>query len=152
MNKHDANHKLYPQDPYERACVDQRLYFDASTLFPIYKKCVRKIKFAGAFEQTDEDIGTFRDACDAMETFLGRGAYIAGERLSLADFFVAGTLMQMEKIVPVDYEKYVGIRAWQERLAELPEFYELNTKHVERYAKSIAGVIEKNLQAATSKQ
>lgn len=109
---------------------------------------MRKIKFAGAFEQTDEDIRTFRDACDVMEVFLKRGAYIAGERLSLADFFVAGTLMQMERIVPVDYEKYTGIRAWQDRLAGLPEFYELNTKHVERYAESIAGVIQKNRQAA----
>lgn len=83
-----------------------------------------------------------------MEIFLKRGNYIAGDRLTLADFFVAGTLMQMEKLVPVDYEKYVGIKLWKNRLAELPEFYDLNTKHVERYGEMIQGVIEKNRQAA----
>lgn len=148
VNKHDSNHKLYPNDAYERACVDQRLYFDASTLFPIYKKCVRKVKFSGAFEQTDEDIATYRDALDVMEIFLKRGHYIAGDRLSLADFFVAGTLMQMEKLVPIDYVKYDAIKLWKNRLAELPEFYDLNTKHVERFGELIHGVIEKNRQAA----
>jgi hypothetical protein len=49
VRSYASDDSLYPQDPKQKAIVDQRLYFDAGILFPRLREICVSINVAGCF-------------------------------------------------------------------------------------------------------
>lgn len=123
FNKYDPNNELYPNDPVQRAYIDQRLYFDASISFPLLKKTFWKLR-RNVYPLPPEDVAEFHQAYDLLESFLEAGNYVAGgETVSVADFFSYGTYCALLQKYPVELDKHPNITAWMNRMIKLPLYH-----------------------------
>lgn len=114
INKYGKDEKYYPKDPQKRALVDQRLYFDAGTLYqrfadyfyPMFKKTgpADPVKY----KRMLEGVGFFN-------TFLEGQRYAAGEDMTIADFALLASVSSM---VDGGFEfslvNYPNVQRWYE--------------------------------------
>lgn len=149
IGKYATDDSLYPKDLYERAKVDQRLHFDSGILFPRLRAVGYRIFFEKAYDFLPQHIAALQEAYDLTEKFLETDQYMVGNRLTLADLACVTTITQIDRsFLPLDNDKYPKIRAWLDRLAELPYFYDLNTKVLDELVDVLASVLQANKTAA----
>lgn len=150
IGKFAKNDALYPKDLYTRARIDQRLHFDSSILFPIIKNCAVRILRQQCYDIRPESVQAANDAYEMMEAFLADDAYLVGNSMTLADLATVTSITQLVTLYAMlDNTKYPKIQAWLNRMAELPYFYELNTKHVDRFKGVLTEKIAENKRMAT---
>lgn len=142
------DHPLYPTDIYTRARIDQRLYFDASTLFAALREIFYPIYFEGAYDVSAKAIKTTNDAYAFMETFLNDDPYLVGQYITAADYSAITSVTQLSSAVPIDAEKYPKLSDWIKRFDDMPKFNELNTLPLLEYVKVIDDFRAKNKAAA----
>lgn len=111
----DTQQELYPKDVAARAIVDQRLYFDASILFPRLRSVIYSVVKYKAPGATDEQIADIVESYYIADKYLEVTQYIAGDTLSLADISCVATISSLNSIVEID-DKYVKLRTWWARL------------------------------------
>lgn len=110
-DKYGKNDSLYPKDPQKRAVINQRLYFDAGTLFQRFTDYL----FPQLFFKTPADADCLKKLHDSLaflETFLDGETYVAGGKTySLADIalVVSVTVIEASRI---DLGKYTNINRW----------------------------------------
>jgi glutathione S-transferase len=92
VNSRKPGSSLYPSDPKKRALVDQRLYYDATTLFLKLTSLVRPIIFGGQKTISQESIDNITNVLTVLEGFLENNAYFAGDELTIADFSILTTI------------------------------------------------------------
>ncbi|KAF3421802.1 hypothetical protein E2986_11895 [Frieseomelitta varia] len=120
-NQYGKDDSLYPKDPKKRALVDQRLYFDACTLYKafidyyypifIYKAPRDPTKYVA--------IGT---ALSFLEKFLEGQDYVAGKTMTLADLAIVVTVSTLE-VSSYDLSKYKNVIRWFARIkSEAPKY------------------------------
>ncbi|KAI8420633.1 hypothetical protein MSG28_007877 [Choristoneura fumiferana] len=118
VNKYGKGSPLYPEDPQARALVDQRLYFDISTLYQRYMDYL----IPQMLEPADEaKLKKVEEALGFVETFLEGRQYIAGDNLTLADYSIAASVISFNS-VGIDAFKTPRIKAWFERVKTVPGF------------------------------
>ena len=61
----------------------------------------------------------FRACADILEATLGRQAYLAGERLTLADISIAATLIYAEA-ASMPLADYPALRSWRLKVSAIP--------------------------------
>lgn len=150
IGKFAKNDTLYPKDLYTRARIDQRLHFDSGILFPIIKKCAVRILRQQCYDIQPESVQAANDAYEMMEAFLAEDTYMVGNSMTLADLAIVTSITQLVTLFAMlDDTKYPKIRAWLNRMAELPYFYELNTQHVERFKVVLTGKMSENKKIAS---
>ncbi|XP_026729227.1 glutathione S-transferase 1-like [Trichoplusia ni] len=103
--------ELYPKDVAARAIVDQRLYFDASILFPHLRSVINKVVKSRAPGLTTEQIADIEESYYIADKYLEATRYVAGDVLSLADISCVATISSLNSIIEID-EKYVKLREW----------------------------------------
>ncbi|KAK1125626.1 hypothetical protein K0M31_005187 [Melipona bicolor] len=123
-NQYGKDDSLYPRDPKKRALVDQRLYFDACTLYkasidyyyPIimYKAPKDSTKYVA--------IGT---ALSFLEKFLEGQDYVAGKTMTLADLAIVVTVSTLE-VLNYNLSKYKNVIRWFARIKSEAPNYEDN--------------------------
>ncbi|CAD1480557.1 unnamed protein product, partial [Heterotrigona itama] len=123
-NQYGKDDSLYPKDPKKRALVDQRLYFDACTL---YKACL-DYYYPIVFYKAPRDptkyvaIGT---ALSFLEKFLEGQDYVAGKTMTLADLAIVVTISTLE-ILGYNLGKYKNVTRWFARIRSEAPNYEDN--------------------------
>ncbi|XP_076165358.1 glutathione S-transferase 1-1-like isoform X2 [Ptiloglossa arizonensis] len=129
VEQYGKDDSLYPKDPKKRAIVNQRLYFDACTLY----KALADYYFPMLFAKAPKDkvkyecIGT---ALGFFETFLEGENYIAGKNLTLADLTLAVTMSTYEAL-SYDFSSYKNINRWYAKIkSEATNYDECNSKGV----------------------
>ncbi|CAG9794808.1 unnamed protein product [Diatraea saccharalis] len=122
-SKYD-NDNLYPKDIKVRCTVDQRLYFDATVLFPRLRRVIYDITQRRTSGLTEYHINDIIEAYDVTEKYLEASKYIATDELTVADLSCIATTSSLNSIIPIN-EKYVKIHAWMSMLKK-EEWYQKN--------------------------
>ncbi|XP_065073073.1 glutathione S-transferase 1-1-like [Ochlerotatus camptorhynchus] len=115
--KYGKNDKFYPRDPKKRAVVNQRLYFDMGTLYQRFSQYYYPAIFEGQkFEE--EKFQKLEEAFDFLEIYLGQNTYVAGDKVTIADFCCLASITTMKVSAGIDFSKYGNIERWYALLAE----------------------------------
>lgn len=112
IEKYAPNDPLYPDDPRIRAAINQRLFFDAKTLFQrFYDYCMPAM-----MESTPprpENRKSLLEAVGYLEGFFDndRNTMAVGNSFTLADISLLGSVAGLEAI-GFNFEKYPNTMAW----------------------------------------
>lgn len=145
IDKYAKDDKLYPKDVLLRAKLNQRLFFDAGSLFVRLRDCSVAVFFKKIKEVDQGKIEPIYDAYDLLEAFLATDPYLVGNNYTLADISVANTVLALELYAPVAADKYPKIFAWLGRCNKnIPHFKETNGNQIEAYRTILKSSLEKN--------
>lgn len=144
VSKYGKDDSLYPKDLYARAVVDQRLHFDNGVLFPRFGALVRPVFFDNKTEWDPEAVKQIEEAFQFLEIFLGDNHYLAGKQLTIADFSIIATVTSIVSNEFFDLGSYPRIKAWIERLEQLPYYAEVNKEPIERGSQMFKAKLEAN--------
>ncbi|XP_034127078.1 glutathione S-transferase D5-like [Drosophila guanche] len=110
VEKYGKDDSLYPKDPQKRAVVNQRLYFDLSTLYDSFAKYYYPY-FQTGKPGDAEALKKVENAFDFLNTFLEGETYVAGNQLTVADISILATVSTFD-IVEFDLKKYPNVDKW----------------------------------------
>nr|XP_039256383.1 glutathione S-transferase 1-like [Styela clava] len=117
--KQDA---LYPQDPKCKAKVDSYLYRDITELTKAFDYLnIGGVFFRGETNMCKEYEEDVKNYLDAVEKFLTENKFIAGNHLTVADFFAyvtTGLIYQLSENFE-DMSSYPKILEWRKHISEL---------------------------------
>lgn len=103
----------YPKDPKVRATINQRLYFDAGTLYLKFAEYFYPMFF---FKQSADPAKyrLMKIAVGFLETYLEGHDYAVGDSLTLADFSLVATIATYDKS-GFEFKDFPNISRWYER-------------------------------------
>ncbi|XP_017852836.1 glutathione S-transferase 1-like [Drosophila busckii] len=133
VDKYGKTDALYPKDLLKRAGVNQRMYFDASSIYMALWNCSRPFWVEGCTVVSKEKTGNILEALRLTDVFLGENLYITGDTLTIADFCCAATVSSLPAVLDIDPVKYSKVTAWLERLSKLPYYAEANAVGATKY-------------------
>uniref|UniRef100_A0A0C9RNV6 GstD1_3 protein n=1 Tax=Fopius arisanus TaxID=64838 RepID=A0A0C9RNV6_9HYME len=129
VNKYAKNDSLYPKDPKGKGIVDERLYFDISTLWMRLFNAYVPVIFGMTDEVTEESIQGIERAFEILNAFLEGNDFVAGDHLTIADFSIAIST-HFAEMLGFDIGRYDNVSGWYERCKDCLEKYgfeEVNT-------------------------
>lgn len=143
---------LYPNDDYVlRARIDQRLHFNTGVLNPLLRAACAQVLRRRQPHLDAELLADAAVAFDFLEQFLADGAFLVGQRLTLADLVCATMVANLVEARVVQLEdggedgRYTKVATWMRRVAaELPYFDELNQKKAAQYGQFFRAQLEQN--------
>nr|CAD7587475.1 unnamed protein product [Timema genevievae] len=97
QSQYGKDESLYPKDPKKRAVVDQRLYFDMGTLYARIGEYYYPIIFQKA-QGDPEKFKKLEEAFEFLEKFLTGSAWVAGDKITIADFAVISSVSTAEVV------------------------------------------------------
>ncbi|PZP33875.1 MAG: glutathione S-transferase [Roseateles depolymerans] len=115
---------LLPAEPQARAVVEQWMDWQAGELNNSWRVAFMALVRGqpAAPEAIDASVANWNRHMTLLEAHLARGgAYVTGERFTLADV-VLGLSTQRWLNAPITRPELPGLRAWMARLAERPGF------------------------------
>lgn len=107
---------FYPKDLRIRAMVDQRLYFNASVLFPRLKTVIYSLVMRGE-ELSVEQRSNIIECYEVLEKYLSKQQFLAADYITLADISCVTTLSSLHCIVPVGIH-FKKLHNWWARLKQ----------------------------------
>ncbi|XP_055295229.1 glutathione S-transferase 1-like [Sitodiplosis mosellana] len=147
IDKYGEDDALYPKDLQLRARCNQRLFFDAASLFPRLFACGYHVFFHGGTEITKDKTDPMYSAYEILEAFLAEDPFLVGNNFTIADICVALTLSYLVTYAPLKEDKHSKILAWLNRVDQtIPFFAEFNTKFKNNFHESVLSTLEKNKQ------
>ncbi|XP_050515176.1 glutathione S-transferase 1-like [Diabrotica virgifera virgifera] len=132
VSKYGKNDSLYPKDLQKRAIVDQRLHFDSNILFARGARIVKRVFYEQKRDVVPEDLAALVEAYEIVEKFLDSNQYVAGDKLTVADFSFWTSLTTWNGIGVYTEDKYPRIAAWLNRMSELP-YSKINKEAVDSF-------------------
>jgi glutathione S-transferase len=88
---------------------------------------ISTLRFMVSIKKTGENAvtewlrGRAMGALEVLDTQLGAHPFVAGPRMTIADFSACGYLFYGDEI-PLDMAKYVNVKSWLDRMRELPRW------------------------------
>lgn len=147
VDKYAKDDQLYPKDLQLRAKCNQRLFFEASSLFVRLIDIGKPIYRGVCTEIPQEKIDTIKSALEILEAFLATDPFLVGSHLTIADVSVAITVPFLGNYVPITADKFPKIVQWMNRVSQtIPFFDDMNAKYTEQYRNLIHDTIERNKQ------
>lgn len=145
VDKYGIENKLYPKDLAVRAKVNQRLFFEASSLYPKLREVIVSILFQNGTMPSKETVDTMHKTLDILEIFLAIDHYLVGNGWTIADISVANSILLLKVFAPLNSEKYPKILAWLDRVNKnIPHFAEINGTFPVIFAQSVTATAERN--------
>lgn len=139
VSKYGEEHEnLYPKDDATRAIVNQRLFFDASILFPRLKTVIYSVVKHGV-PMTEAQETDIKECYDVAEKYL-TDQYMAGDCLTLADISCVTTISSLDCIVPI-HSKYRRLHDWWGRLKKEPWYQKINQPGLALFGRFIKGFL-----------
>ncbi|XP_063626346.1 glutathione S-transferase E14-like [Cydia splendana] len=129
--------RLYPKNPITRAKVDQTMFFNSGTLFPIDSYIFTEY-FRGKWPANDVKIQEWHSAVDRLEHLLVNQMWLACDKVTLADLCCATTVSSLQLLLP-PLDRHVKVKQWLDRLQKL-SCYEINLRGLERLKSCICSL------------
>ncbi|XP_073954196.1 glutathione S-transferase 1-like isoform X2 [Choristoneura fumiferana] len=120
---------LYPEDPVTRARVNQLMFFNAGTLFPIDSLIFTQY-FRGNWPPKKTKIEQWYSALDHLEYRLTNNRWLVNDKMCLGDICCATTVGSLQLLVPL-LDRHVKLSAWINRIRQLPCF-QIHLRGVQR--------------------
>ncbi|KAI5635048.1 hypothetical protein NE865_12237 [Phthorimaea operculella] len=121
VSKYGAAQKdLYPSDLKVRAIIDQRLFFDATSLFVNLRTLI--MHKASGKEAPAEAVKQVEEAYGVLEKYLEKTAFVATDHVTVADIACVATVSTTNLVLPID-GKFVKIHAWWDKMKQF-EWYQ----------------------------
>ncbi|XP_073845224.1 glutathione S-transferase 1-like [Musca autumnalis] len=146
-DKYAVDESLYPKDKVQRMQVDARLYFDCGHLFPRVRIMVEPVIYFGEASISEEKIRYMQRAYDGLEKALASGKYLCGDHLTIADLCCVASVASAEKFAPIEEDKYPNVKAWLQRLSELPYYKKYNAEQADILYNLVQTKFEENKKA-----
>ncbi|XP_053671543.1 glutathione S-transferase D4-like [Anopheles nili] len=109
VEKYGLDDSLYPKDHAERSVVNQRLFFDSGILRnQTLQNLMRHMRNKPIPE---EDKSKQQRAVELLETFLTGSTYVAGEKLTIADFSIFASVCGLS-MMQYDMVPFPNISRW----------------------------------------
>uniref|UniRef100_A0A336LPT1 glutathione transferase n=1 Tax=Culicoides sonorensis TaxID=179676 RepID=A0A336LPT1_CULSO len=121
-NSRAPGSSMYPNDAKKRSIIDQRLFFDAGTIYTRMAAILKGI-MRGETEISDEQIESIYEVMKWVNDILTDSQWMAGDDLTIADTTILGTLSTYIEM-GVKLDDYPEIQRWYEQCKELPGFEE----------------------------
>ncbi|XP_076301000.1 glutathione S-transferase D1 [Lasioglossum baleicum] len=139
INQYAKDDTLYPKDAKKRALVDQRLYFDACTLYKSLADYYYPVFFYK--QPTDpEKYATIEKAVGFLEKFLENETYVAGKTMTVADLSILATVTSLDAC-GFDLSTYKNTLRWLANMKSVaPKYEEANGVGVQAFKKFVAGL------------
>ncbi len=116
--------KLYPKDPQARAVVDNRLYFDTTTLYHTLGEVTYPKMFNGE-DISEKAWEKQKEAWSIANDYVKVSGYVAGtDHLTLADLAWAATYSTAKAAGNIDLTAYPDLNAWYEKVTAEIKNYE----------------------------
>lgn len=144
VTKYGKDDSLYPKDAKLRAVVDQRLHFDSGILFPRLRNVTFPLVFLGKKEIPEERKAAIEEAYQFMEKFLEASDWIAGDKMTIADFCCVSSVSSLDCLVPLK-ARYPKISAWLERCRKnMVGYDEANQVGLNNFNKFVKAALSEN--------
>ncbi|XP_072942788.1 glutathione S-transferase 1-like [Epargyreus clarus] len=111
----DKGASLYPSDIQQRSIIHQRLFLDASILFPRLIAIIKAIAYENAASVDEKKTADVEEAYGFLEKYLESSPFLAGEQLTLADISCVTTVSSLNVVVPID-AKFIKLQEWVNNL------------------------------------
>ncbi|KOB75213.1 Glutathione S-transferase epsilon 6, partial [Operophtera brumata] len=119
---HPQHRNLYPEDLKIRAIINQRLFFDASLLYPKARAIGANIFENKATGPSPKQIEEINETYGFMEKYLSNSKFLVGDDITLADISCVASISSLNVFVPIG-DKFVKLKEWLKRIAE-EEWYQ----------------------------
>ncbi|XP_049765500.1 glutathione S-transferase D7-like isoform X3 [Schistocerca cancellata] len=147
VSKYGKDDSLYPKDPAKRVLVDQRLYFDATTLFPRLRATTAPLMFLGKTDVEPDKKAAIYEALGILEKYLEPTGWVAGDHVTVADIACAVTTATLQAMGVV-LDAYPKIKEWLQRCnSNIPHFEEENKEGLKEIAEAIKSKVTHNIYA-----
>lgn len=146
VDKYGKDDTLYPKDLQLRARVNQRLFFDAGSLFGRVRDLSVHVFVKGGKEIPQDKIDPIYAAYGILERFLAIDPFLVGNHLTIADVSVAVTVVTLKIFAPLKSDEHPKILAWLDRVKQAIPFFEEMTENAEIYRQLIHAGLAKNKQ------
>uniref|UniRef100_A0A1L8D6F5 Glutathione S-Transferase-Epsilon6 n=1 Tax=Plutella xylostella TaxID=51655 RepID=A0A1L8D6F5_PLUXY len=120
VDKYAKDDSLYPKDIKKRAQVDQKLYFDATILFPRLRAVTYPMIAEGLTKPTEKMLSQIEEAYSMLDAFLSGSKWLAGDSMTVADICAVGSVTGLNHIVRLDTAKYPNVAAWLNTMKQQP--------------------------------
>lgn len=147
IEKYAKDDKLYPKDLVKRARINQRLFFDAGSLFVRLRDCIGSVFLNGFIK--DGYIAHIAASLDLLEsTFVD--SYLTGNDWNLADISLANSIRAIEIFYPVDVAKLPKVHAWLQLVStNIPYFTETIGTNIDTLRGLVQQALKKNKDQAS---
>ncbi|XP_063709337.1 glutathione S-transferase D7-like [Culicoides brevitarsis] len=139
VNSRAPGSAMYPNDPKLRSIVDQRLSFDATTVFARMAKILGDI-YKGETEIKKENIDSIYEAFKWLDDILSKSKWMAGDNVTIADTTMLATL---STLFVTKLDKYPKLQRWFDQCKEKLPGFEENAKAVEGYTNFLKSKLTK---------
>ncbi|CAK1584100.1 unnamed protein product [Parnassius mnemosyne] len=129
----DKNNTLYPKDALTSAKVDEILFFNSSTLFPIDSEIFTT--FFSSNQIDSKKVNDWLKALDLLENRLMEHQWLAGDRVMLCDICAMSTITSVQCLIPLA-DHHVRLKQWLNEIEKL-SFTDINKRGLERLNKFI---------------
>ncbi|KAJ8951397.1 hypothetical protein NQ317_012232 [Molorchus minor] len=113
-NQYGKDDSLCPKDPKKEAIVNQRLFFDATYLFPRFADFAGPTIFTGR-SPSDESRKKLAEALQHIDNFLKNQQWIAGANMTIADFSIISSISTIDALGEFDLTTYGNVWQWYQR-------------------------------------
>lgn len=137
VEQYGKTDSLYPKEAKQRALVNQRLYFDVSTLYQRFADYYYPQIFAKA-PANPENFKKIEQAFEFLNAFLEGQTYAAGDSLTLADFALAATVSTFE-VAQFDFSKYANVAKWYAKCKSTMPGWDINENGMAEFKKFFGG-------------
>ncbi|GFG40505.1 hypothetical protein Cfor_06517 [Coptotermes formosanus] len=144
VRSYASDDSLYPQDPKQKAIVDQRLYFDAGILFPRLREICVPVLYHGKTEIDENQKAGLHEALSYLDIFLEGSPWVAGSNMTIAD---CSCVASVSTIVAygLDISAYKNVTAWLACCqSEMPGYEEVNAPGAEALGKAVLSRLQGN--------
>lgn len=138
---------LYPVDLRTRATIDQRMYVDATLVFPKFRELIVSVMVKKEPAPSDEQIKAVLESYGFIETYLERSPFLATDHITLADIAAVATISSLHPFIPVEPEKFPKITEWWEKIKAKDWYQKANVPGLAHLEGFIKGAMEKNSNA-----
>ncbi|CAG9797177.1 unnamed protein product [Chironomus riparius] len=120
----DENSSLYPlNDPIKRALIDERLHFDATTVFHSHVQILHPMIANSDPKIPEEKKKILRNVLSVLNGFLDNKNWFTGESPTIADFSILSNLIVI-LCAGIRIESYKNLSVWFSRCKGLTGFEE----------------------------
>ncbi|XP_076241610.1 glutathione S-transferase D1-like [Calliopsis andreniformis] len=139
VDQYAKDDSLYPKDPKKRATINQRLYYDACTLYKAFAEYYYPMIFAKA-PKDQEKYESIATAMSYLDKFLEGQEFVAGKTMTVADLAIVVTLSSIE-VMDYDFSTFKNVTRWYTKMKKvIPKYEEINGAGVKAFKAVVDGM------------